>query len=178
MHGQGSSFSADRRLLLNGIWRNGEFLQANNLPTPASAVQRSPAPTTPSSNPGTSVRLIREAGTFKVPVRINGVLELHFTGDSGAADVSVPADVVMTLIRTGTINDSDFVGEQTYRLADGTTVKSGTFRIRQLQVGERTITNVLGSIANVEGSLLLGQSFLSRFQRVSFDYGQGVLVLE
>jgi len=122
--------------------------------------------------------LIREAGTFKVPVRINGVLELHFTVDSGASDVTIPVDVVTTLIRTGTIRDSDFVGEQTYRLADGSTIRSRTFRLRQLQVGDRTLTNVLGSVASVNGSLLLGQSFLSRFQRVSFDYGQGVLVLE
>jgi clan AA aspartic protease (TIGR02281 family) len=122
--------------------------------------------------------MIREAGTFKIPVRINGVLELQFTVDSGASDVTIPVDVVTTLIRTGTIRDTDFVGEQTYRLADGSTIRSRTFRLRQLQVGDRTITNVLGSVASVDGSLLLGQSFLSRFQRVSFDYGQGVLVLE
>jgi hypothetical protein len=175
-YGQGSVFSRDQRLLRNGIWRNGELLQANDLPNPVLSAQRSPA--SPQSNLGTSVRLIREAGTFKVPVRINGVLELHFTVDSGASDVTIPADVVMTLRRTGTIRDSDFIGEQTYRLADGSTIKSRTFRIRHLQVGARTIDNVLGSVANVEGSLLLGQSFLSRFQRVSFDYGQGVLVLE
>jgi clan AA aspartic protease (TIGR02281 family) len=119
--------------------------------------------------------LIRESGTFKIPVRINGVLELHFTVDSGASDVTIPADVVRTLVRTGTISESDFIGEQTYRLADGSTIRSATFRIRQLQVGDRTVTNVLGSVANVNGSLLLGQTFLSRFQRVSFDYGQGVL---
>ena len=122
--------------------------------------------------------MIREAGTFKIPVRINGVLELQFTVDSGTSDVTIPVDVVTTLIRTGTIRDTDFVGEQTYRLADGSTIRSRTFRLRQLQVGDRTITNVLGSVASVNGSLLLGQSFLSRFQRVSFDYGQGVLVLE
>lgn len=188
--GQGSFFSSDGRLLQNGVWQNDEFVQANDLPTPVLAAQGSPpqspvqaaqgSPTrTPSQTASqTSVRLIREAGTFKIPVRINGVLELQFTVDSGASDVTVPADVVMTLVRTGTISESDFVGEQTYRLADGSTVRSDTFRIRQLQVGDRTITNVLGSVANVNGSLLLGQSFLSRFQRISFDYGQGVLVLE
>ena len=129
------------------------------------------------SAPG-SVLLVKEGGTFKVPVLINGIIPLHFTVDSGAADVSIPADVVMTLARMGTITDSDFVGEQTYILADGSKVKSKTFRIRQLKVGDRVIENVLGSISDVNGSLLLGQSFLSRFKRVSFDYSQGLLVLE
>lgn len=192
--GQGSFFSSDRRLVQNGIWRNNQFFQPNNLTnpvlaaqgsptrpppqTPVPVAQRAPAPAPSQSNAGTRVRMIREAGTFKIPVRINGVLELQFTVDSGASDVTIPVDVVTTLIRTGTIRDTDFVGEQTYRLADGSTIRSRTFRLRQLQVGDRTITNVLGSVASVDGSLLLGQSFLSRFQRVSFDYGQGVLVLE
>ena len=135
-------------------------------------------PTSAPTAPGSNVRLIKEGGTFKVPVRINGVLELHFTVDSGASDVSVPADVALTLMRTGTLQPDDFIGEQTYRLADGSTVKSKTFRIRQLQVGNRTVSNVLGSISNLDGSLLLGQSFLSRFKRWSIDNSQGVLVLE
>ena len=109
---------------------------------------------------------------------INGALTLGFTVDSGASDVSIPEDVATTLIRTGTISESDFLGEQTYRLADGSKVKSQTFRIRQLTVGNRTVNNVMGSVAGVKGSLLLGQSFLSRFSSVKFDYGRNVLVLE
>ena len=177
-HGQGSFFSSDRRLLLNGVWRNGDFIHANDMPNPLRGNQPQSSQPQAQGNTGTSVRLIRDAGTFKVPVRINGVLELQFTVDSGASDVTIPADVVRTLERTGTIRESDFVGVQTYRLADGSTIRSRTFRIRQLQVGSRTVENVLGSVAGIEGSLLLGQSFLSRFQRVSFDYTQGVLVLE
>ena len=109
---------------------------------------------------------------------INGIIPLHFIVDSGASDVSIPSDVVLTLVRTGTITDSDFLGEQTYVLADGSRVKSKTFRIRSLKVGDRVVENVLGSVADVKGSLLLGQSFLSRFKKVSFDYSQGTLVLE
>ena len=37
-----------------------------------------------------------------VPVQINGAITLDFTVDSGAADVSVPADVFSTLARTET----------------------------------------------------------------------------
>jgi clan AA aspartic protease (TIGR02281 family) len=178
--GQGSLFNARGTLLQRGAWRNNAFVQTSNQPNSTITAQGSSASVPPRTGIGsaTSVRLIRESGTFKVPVRINGVLELHFTVDSGASDVTIPADVARTLFRTGTISESDFIGEQTYRLADGSTVRSRTFRIRQLEVGGRTVTNVLGSIGGVESSLLLGQSFLSRFQRVSFDYGQGVLILE
>ena len=170
-NGQGTAYNRDGAVIRNGIWQNDEFIAANALPPSVPLIPRI------AGAPG-NIFLVKEGGTFKVPVLINGVIPLHFIVDSGAADVSIPADVVMTLARMGTITDSDFVGEQTYILADGSKVKSKTFRIRQLKVGDRVIENVLGSISDVNGSLLLGQSFLSRFKRVSFDYSQGLLVLE
>jgi len=102
---------------------------------------------------------------------------LNFTIDSGAADVSIPADVVSTLIRTGTIQDSDFVGQKMYRLADGSTVPSPTFLIRSLKVGNRVLENVLGSVASAKADLLLGQSFLRRFNSWSIDNKRRVLLL-
>ena len=98
--------------------------------------------------------------------------------DSGAADVSIPADVVMTLMRTGTINQGDFLGSRTYVLADGSTSPSRLFRIRSLRVGNREVTNVTASIAPIKGGLLLGQSFLRQFGSWSIDNRRGVLVLD
>jgi clan AA aspartic protease (TIGR02281 family) len=118
-----------------------------------------------------------DGGTFKVPATINGQLTLKFVVDSGASDVSVPADVVMALLRTETITDTDFIGEQTYRLADGSTVPSQRFVIHSLRVGETTLENVVGSVAPVAGSLLLGQSFLSRFKSWSIDNQKRTLIL-
>ena len=120
----------------------------------------------------------KQGGTYVVPVLINNTLTLDFTVDSGAADVSIPEDVVRTLVRTGTIKDTDFTGEQTYVLADGSKVKSKTFRIRSLKVGDRVLENVLGSVSSMNGSLLLGQSFLGRFKSWSIDNSRHALVLE
>jgi hypothetical protein len=116
-------------------------------------------------------------GTLVVPVSINGALTLNFVVDSGATDVSVPADVVLTLIRTGTLLTEDFLGTKTYRLADGSTFPSATFRIRSLKVGNREIENVVAGVAKVEGSLLLGQSFLNRFKSWSIDNQRQLLLL-
>ena len=124
------------------------------------------------------VPLQPEGGALTVPVLINNKLTLNFVVDSGAADVNIPADVVLTLVRTGTLNSSDFLGTQTYRLADGSTVPSQTFRIRSLKVGNKLLENVTGSIAPVDGSLLLGQSFLSRFRSWSIDNRRLVLILD
>lgn len=130
-----------------------------------------------SEPPESSVAMKAEFGTFVVPVQINGVLTLNFTVDSGAADVSIPADIVMTLTRTGTLKSADFLGEQTYRLADGSTVPSQTFVIRSLKVGNQVVQNVTGSVASVKGVPLLGQSFLSRFNSWSIDNRRHILNL-
>ena len=124
-----------------------------------------------------TVALVSDGGTFKVPVTINDQLTLKFVVDSGASDVSIPADVVATLLRTETITDADFLDKQTYRLADGSTIPSQRFVIRTLKIGDKTLQNVVGSIAPVTGSLLLGQSFLSRFKSWSMDNQQQTLML-
>lgn len=132
----------------------------------------------PSGSSVMSVPMLIEGGVYKVPVLINGTIRLDFVVDSGASDVSIPADVVMTLMRTGTLKNSDFLGEKTYILADGSEAPSQTFRIRSLKVGNKVLENVIGSVAPEKGLILLGQSFLGRFKSWSIDNNKHALVLE
>ena len=120
----------------------------------------------------------RHGGTFVVPVVVNGTLTLDFVVDSGASDVSVSEDVVATLVRAGTIVQSDFLETKIYVLADGSQVPSQTFRIRSLKVGDRLVENVTGRVASAKSPLLLGQSFLARFKSWSVDNNKHVLVLQ
>jgi hypothetical protein len=111
-------------------------------------------------------------------VQINGVLTLHFILDTGASEVNIPADVALTLLRTGTIKDpDDFLPGAAYTLADGTQVTSFRFNIRSLKIGRRLIANVPASIGEVASSLLLGQSFLKRLGTWSMDSKRQMLVL-
>jgi predicted aspartyl protease len=130
-----------------------------------------------SSSGATLIPVKPRGGTYEVPVLINKAITLNFVIDSGASDVSIPADVVMTLLRSGTLQRSDFIGTKTYRLADGSTAPSTTFRIRSLTMNNVVIENVTGSIAPVAGELLLGQSFLGRFKSWSIDNAKQALVL-
>ena len=124
-----------------------------------------------------SIPLIREHGIFMVPVVINDKITLNFTIDSGAADVSIPADVFSTLTRTGTISKSDLLGTQVYELADGTQQRSQRFRIRSLRIGNLELQDVTASVAPAAASLLLGQSFLERFKYWSIDNQRHVMLI-
>ena len=152
--------------------------QGNAAAQTALGLLASPQPTPSLSTTRKIIPLENDHGTFVVPVVINGVITLKFTVDSGSADVSIPSDVVSTLVRTGTIADNDFLGKQTYVLADGSKIPSQTFRIRSLKVGDVVMEDVMGSVAPTSGSLLLGQSFLSRLKSWSMDNQRHALIIE
>jgi clan AA aspartic protease (TIGR02281 family) len=165
-NGNGKEFAASGMVTRSGYWIAGEYFG----PTPPAGYKPPKV--------RTRIKMVKDRGTYTVPVTINGVLPLHFTVDSGAPDVSIPSDVVSTLIRIGALTRSDFIGSQEYQLADGSTIDSRTFRIRSLKVGERTVQNVKGSVADPNGSLLLGQSFLETFKSWSLENTKHELVLD
>ena len=102
---------------------------------------------------------------------------IPFVLDTGAADVLLPADVVFTLLRTGTLHSSDFTSYRPYILADGRELPSAQFKIRELKVGQHTARNVISGVGRLGSDALLGQSFLSRFGSATIDYKRNVLVL-
>jgi clan AA aspartic protease (TIGR02281 family) len=126
---------------------------------------------------GESIPLIHEHGTLQVPVVINGKISLNFTIDSGATDVSIPASVFSTLTRNGTVSPTDLLDKRIYKLADGSGVVSQRFRIRSLQVGRLEVRDVIASVADSGGLLLLGQSFLSRLKSWSIDNERQTLLI-
>jgi len=142
-----------------------------------------PAPATTQSKPvqvgdPEAIPLVDAGGgALAVPVRINNQMTLKFMIDSGASDVVIPPDVVLTLMRTGTLQESDFIGSKKYALADGSTQVSETFVIRSLKVGNFVLKDVKGSLGKLQGPLLLGQSFLSRFDTWSIDNKRQALLL-
>ena len=99
-------------------WTRATEPEQDELPSSATGV--------PFKNRG--VPLKRASGTLLVPVQINGAITLDFTVDSGASDVVIPADVFSTLIRTGTIKQSDLIGQQTHILAYGSNLQLSDLR--------------------------------------------------
>ena len=135
------------------------------------AVVTQPTPTT------LRVPIQRMGRNYLVPGTVNKVMTLNFVVDSGASDVTIPADVVATLKSTGALSDKDFIGRQIIGLADGSRVSSETFRIRALAVGDWLVQDVPASVTPVGAPPLLGQAFLSRLKSWSIDNVSQTLVL-
>ena len=114
-------------------------------------------------------------GAFVIPVVLNNALTENFIVDSGAADVSIPANVASALKELGALTRADFLGNKTYMLADGSKVASEIYRIASLRIGGMEMTNVTVRISAENSHLLLGQSFLSRLRSWSMDNARQVM---
>lgn len=123
------------------------------------------------------VKLVKEGGVYHLPVKINDAIELKFVVDTGASDVMIPADVALTLFRTGTIAESDFLGKGAYQMADGTVAEHAKLNLRTLQIGSMVIRNVKASVGPIEGTLLLGQSALEKLEPWRMETKRGAFVL-
>lgn len=90
-------------------------------------------------------------GVYTVTVQVNGALNIDFTLDTGASEVVIPADVALTLMRTGTIDRSDILGTGQYVLADGSIVENTKINFRTLKIGSRILHNVRGAVGGSTG---------------------------
>jgi aspartyl protease family protein len=125
------------------------------------------------------IPLKKLGGVYTLPIKLNGVLDIDFIYDSGATDVSISPDIALTLLKTGTIKESDWLPSQFYQFADGSIAKSKRFKLKSLVIGNKTIYNVSCSISNsIDAPMLLGQSALSKFGKLIFDNQKNLLIIE
>jgi clan AA aspartic protease (TIGR02281 family) len=124
-----------------------------------------------------TIPLQRDRGAFHVVGRVNGAVTVNFVLDTGASDVLIPQEVADVLIRGGALGRDDFIGTQTYQLADGSRVKGRRIVLRELTVGGQSVRNVVASIGPARSPALLGQTFLSKFPSWTLDNERQVLEL-
>jgi predicted aspartyl protease len=111
-------------------------------------------------------------------VVINRAVSIPFILDSGSSEVQLPAEVVLTLIRTRTVSEGDFIGASSYVLANGSTLRSPRFNIREMRVGQHVVRDVAASVGPaISSDALLGQSFLSKLPSWTLDNARHVLIL-
>ncbi len=144
----------------------------------AAAPAAVPAPATSGASGIIDVAMKRKSGNLWVPAKINNAVTIDFVIDSGASDITLPRDVYLTLIRSGTLTKANYIGGASFGIADGSEVKGLKFKLASLQVGNQVLTDVVASVMPSDSATpLLGLSFLSRFQSWSIDNKSGMLRL-
>jgi aspartyl protease family protein len=117
-------------------------------------------------------------GVFYVPCKINGT-EMEFIFDTGASDITMSLTEALFLYKQGKLTDNDFIGKQQYQIADGSIHEGAIVVLKNVQIGSRELYNVKATIVdNTQAPLLLGQSALAKFGKISIDYNENEIMFE
>jgi len=132
----------------------------------------------PRSNGSNIIKMRRENGIFLVPTKINGV-SLEFIFDTGASIISISQTEALFLYKQGRLTKEDFIGEINFTDANGDISEGQVVNLKTVEIGNRTLNNVQASIVNnLKAPLLLGQSALNRFGKISIDYAKSEITFE
>lgn len=144
----------------------------NNMP-----VERS-RPASIKSKGKTTIKMTKRSGVYFIPCKINGS-EMEFIFDTGASDITMSLTEATFLYKQGTLTDDDFIGTQQYQIANGELEEGTVVKLKTVEIGNRTLYNVQASIVhNLQAPLLLGQSALNKFGKISIDYNNGEITFE
>ena len=119
----------------------------------------------------TKVKMRESGGVYLIPITVNG-LALDFIFDTGASNVSISIAEALVMARQGKITDEDIVTkEQAFSDAVGNISVGMVVRLRTLEIGDITLKDVEATVVdNARAPLLLGQTALGKFSKVTIDY--------
>lgn len=117
-------------------------------------------------------------GTYEVPCTING-LPLRFIFDTGASDVTISSVEANFMLKNDFLTEKDFKGSRKYVTADGSITDGAVICIKEVMVGDVILKNIEASVVkNQKAPLLLGQSILERFGKITIDNENSVLIIK
>mgnify|MGYP000262968635 CR=1 FL=1 len=123
----------------------------------------------------TKVEMRKENGVLLVPITVNG-LNLDFIFDTGASSICISSLEAMVMLRQGQITENDIVGQQQFQDATGKVSVGTTIILRSVQIGGIELTNVEATVVdNIQAPLLLGQTALAKFGKVTIDYNSNTI---
>ena len=119
--------------------------------------------------------MTKEGGVYMVPITVNG-LDLRFIFDTGASSISISSAEAMVMYRQGLITEDDIMGQQQFQDATGGVSVGTVIRLRTVEIGGITLNNVEATVVdNIQAPLLLGQTALSKFGKVTIDYDNNII---
>ena len=123
----------------------------------------------------TKVRMEKAGGVYLVPIKVNG-LDLKFIFDTGGSSICLSSAEALVMLRQGQITQDDFVGQQQFQDATGGISVGTIIRLHTVEIGGIVLRNVEANVVdNIQAPLLLGQTALSKFGKVTIDYNNNII---
>lgn len=123
----------------------------------------------------TKVRMEKAGGVYLVPIKVNG-LDLKFIFDTGASSICLSSAEAAVMVRQGKISEDDILGQQQFQVATGGISVGTIIRLRTVDIGGVVLHNVEANVVdNIQAPLLLGQTALAKFGKVTIDYNHDTI---
>ena len=125
-----------------------------------------------------TIRLTNSGGQNYALLSIDGIKQ-NFLLDTGASMSSVPSSFIDQLVKKGYITpEIHFIKHEQFRIADGSTIKGGIWRIPKIKIGNETIYNVeFSSVSSGNTPFLLGMSTLERLGNYSIVPNENKIII-
>ena len=126
----------------------------------------------------TSLKMEDNYGVKYVWIEING-LRLRFIFDTGASSICISSAEATVLYRQGTLKKEDILDIQYFQDATGNVSAGTRINLRTVKIGNRVLKNIEATVIdNDEAPLLLGQSALEKFGKISIDNKNNEIIFE
>ena len=159
----GCSKSAQKQMLME---------HSNERPTR----NRREEPVTPGEK--TTIKMEKVNGVYEIPTEIDDI-PMHFIFDTGAGMISISETEARFLYKQGKLTQSDIIGTANFMDANGVISEGTIIILKTVKLGNRSLKNVEASVVhNLSAPLLMGQSALEKFGKISIDYGKSEITFE
>lgn len=124
------------------------------------------------------IKMQERNGVYEIPTEINGV-PMEFIFDTGAGLISISSTEVNFLLKQGLLSKSDIVGSANFIDANGDVSEGTIIMLKTVKIGNRTLNNIEASVVhNLNAPLLMGQSALAKFGKISINYDKLEIAFE
>ena len=115
------------------------------------------------------LKMETQNGVKYVWIEVNGI-KLRFVFDTGASSICLSPAEAIVLYKQGTLRKEDILNKEYFSDATGKISVGTKINLRSVKVGNIILENIEATIIdNVNAPLLLGQSVLDKFEKVSID---------
>lgn len=126
----------------------------------------------------TIIKMENNNGVKYVLIEING-LKLKFIFDTGASSICISPAEATVLYRQGTLQREDILDVRYFQDATGKVSAGTRINLRTVKIGNRVLQNIEATVIdNNEAPLLLGQSALEKFGKITIDNTNNQIILE
>jgi len=126
----------------------------------------------------TILKIQKVNGVFQIPVEVNGI-KMFFIFDTGASIISISQTEANFLWKQRKLSTEDIKGTVNFTDANGDISEGTIIILSTIKIGNRILNDVEASVVhNLNAPLLLGQSAMAKFGKISIENNREEITFE